>query len=359
MAGISSIAIGVGHRVVARPQSELALFCFVLVLIIGYIDYVTGVWVSLSVLYVLPIAIGAWYLGRGYAYALAGASAVVWMTGDAVSGAPYPSAVVLAWNGSIRLCFYVILIVVLCRLRDLQTDLGRHVRERTAALTAEIAERQRLERQMMEIGERERRRVGQEVHDSLCQHLTGTALVAQVLAERLSATDPAKAGEALKLVGLIEDGISLARAISKGLQPVEIRPGGLMQALEEFAATTAQMNRIACEFECETPVLVESPAAATHLYRIAQEAVSNAIRHGRASRVVVVLGIADQGLCLTVSDNGLGLPASPNPLGGVGIRIMTDRAKVLGGTLHVKRRGEGGTEMLCVIPSPEGKESHD
>lgn len=216
MADVSSVMIGMGRRVVARPKQELALVCFALVLIVGYIDYLTGVWVSLSVVYVVPIAIAAWYVGRLYAYVLAGVSAVVWTIGDGLSGAPALSDIVLMWNGTIRLCFYAVLIFVLCRLRDLQTDLGRHVRDRTAALTAEIAERQRLEHQMMEIGERERRRIGQELHDSLCQHLTGTALVGQVLAERLSGSDPAKVGEALKLVGLVEEAIMLARGISKG-----------------------------------------------------------------------------------------------------------------------------------------------
>lgn len=351
--------IGVGRRFAARPQKELALLCFISVLVIGYVDYITGAWISLSVVYVVPIAIAAWYLGRLYAYALAGVSAVVWTMGDALSGAPAPSAIVLAWNGSIRLSFYAVLIFVLCRLRDLQADLGRHVRDRTAALTAEIAERQRLEHQMMEIGERERRRIGQELHDSLCQHLTGTALVGQVLVERLSASDPAKAAEALKLVGLVEEAITLARGISKGLQPVEIRPAGLMQALEEFAATTAKMNKISCVFECETPVLVGSPMAATHLYRIAQEAVGNALRHGRASAVVIVLEITDQGVCLSISDNGAGLPTAPNPHSGVGIRIMTDRAKVLGGTLQVRNRREGGAEVLCVVPQSERQDGDD
>lgn len=359
MAEVSNVMIGVGRRFAVRSQKELALLCLAFVLIIGYVDYETGVWISLSVVYVVPIAFAAWYVGRLYAYLLAGLSAVIWTIGDALSGTQTLSTVVLTWNGSIRLCFYAVLIFVLCRLRDLQTDLGRHVRDRTAALTAEIAERQRLEHQMMEIGERERRRIGQELHDSLCQHLTGTALVGQVLAERLSESDPAKAGDALKLVGLVEEAITLARGISKGLQPVEIRPAGLMQALEEFAATTAQMNKISCVFECETPVLVGSPMTATHLYRIAQEAVGNALRHGRASEIAIVLGISDQGVCLSVCDNGLGLPSAPNPHSGVGIRIMTDRAKVLGGTLEVRSRREGGTEVLCVVPPSEGRDGDE
>ena len=340
-----------GRWFVKRPKSEIVLYCVLLVLVIGVVDYVSGIWVSLSVVYTVPIGLAAWLVSRRAAYLIALASTAVWMIGDGLGGIPPDRQLVQVWNGGIRLSFYVILIVVLCRLRDLQLDLGRHVRERTAELTAEVAERQRLERQMMDVSENERRRIGQELHDSLSQHLTGTALVCQGVAEKLAARGIAEAADTRKVVDLIEQAIALARRISKGLLPVEIQAGGLMQALDEFAASTSQTQKVSCVFDCESPVLVSSPAVASHLFRIAQEAVANAIKHGHATRIVIAMNVGEHELMLSISDNGCGLPPTPNPHGGVGLNIMADRAKVLNGTLNVRSRPEGGTEVVCVIPS--------
>ena len=154
MATITNIFVEFGRWFAARSKSEIAPWCFVLVLVIGYLDYITGVWISLSVVYVVPIVLAAWYVSQQYAYLLAVISAVLWLTGDIVGGAPFPSGFVPVWNGFIRLVFYAILIVVICRLRDLQLNLGRRVQERTGALTKEIAERQRLQREMMEVSNR-------------------------------------------------------------------------------------------------------------------------------------------------------------------------------------------------------------
>ena len=350
MAQIAEPFVAFGCWFARRPKSEIVVYCLLLTSAIGCVDYFTGVWVSLSVIYTVPIGIAAWYVGRRTAFAIALLSTVVWVIGDWLSGVPGEHQLVQLWNGSIRLLFYIVLVVVLCRLRDLQRDLGRHVRERTAALTAEIAERQRLERQMMNIADNERRRIGQQLHDSLSQHLTGTALVCQGLSQKLAAGGMAEAADARKVVDLVEQGIALARGIAKGLLPVEIQAGGLMQALDELAAATSQAQKVSCVFDCESPVLVRSPGVATHLFHIAQEAVSNAVRHGCATRIVIAMNVAEHGLILSVADNGRGMPSRPNPSGGVGLNIMADRVKVLNGSLSVRNRAEGGTEVLCVIP---------
>jgi signal transduction histidine kinase len=341
-------AVAIRRWSARRSRREIALFCFMLMLACGYLDYVTGIEISLSVIYVIPIAIGAWYVGQAYGYVLGAMSAALWVVGDIADGLSVSNNLIPAWNGFIRLLFYGVLVFVLCRLRDLTRELGRRVQERAAALTREIAERERLEHELTEVSERERSRIGQDLHDSLCQHLTGTALVSQVLAEKLAARGLPEARESRKVVDLVEEGITLARGMAHGLQPVEPQPDGLMQALDEFAGAASERYRTACRFICDSPVLVASPAVATHLYRIAQEAVSNAARHGRATDIAIVLEVYDRGLRLAIEDNGSGIPQR-RPSGGLGLKIMADRAKVIGGTLTVRSGISGGTEVCCTV----------
>ena len=334
---------------ISRSKFSIAAFCTALVLFIGYVDYITGIWISLSVVYVVPIAIAAWFVNRSFALAIATASTAVWLWGDVASGMTPGNYLIPAWNGFIRLAFYVFVIVLLKRLHDLQTDLGRRVQERAAALTREIAERERLEREMLQISERERRTIGQDLHDGLCQHLTGTALASQVLTQNLAELGLAQADESRKVVDLIEEGITLARSVAKGLYPVEMRADGLMQAFDEFAATTSELFKISCRFECDSPVLVRSPTVAMHLYRIAQEAVSNAIKHGQATEIAIAMEVSESGLRLSISDNGSGIPDPLPSTKGMGLRIIADRAQVIGATFAIRRAQEGGAELSCVL----------
>ena len=181
--------------------------------------------------------------------------------------------------------FYFIVVWLLTSLRNLNRELEDKVRQRTAALTQEMAERARLEKEILEVSEREQRRIGHDLHDSLCQHLTGTALAGQVLGEKLAAKSLPEAADANRVVGLVEDGISLARNLARGIYPVEMEAEGLMAAFQELAANITAISKITCVFDCPTPVLVHDALAATHLYRIAQEATTNAIRHGKARHI--------------------------------------------------------------------------
>jgi signal transduction histidine kinase len=218
-------------------------------------------------------------------------------------------------------------------------------------LAKETAERERLEQEMLDISEREQRRIGRDLHDSLCQHLTGTAVAGHVLAETLSSAGRSEAASARKIVGLVEEAVGLARGIAKGLLPVEMGAEGLMQALEEFASTTSEIFGIQCRFLCHAPVLIQTPAAATHLYRIAQEAVGNAIKHSHAHEISILLDESDSGIRLVISDDGDGFPDPLPDNGGMGLRIMADRAKMIGGRFIVERNPDHGMELSCLIPA--------
>jgi signal transduction histidine kinase len=148
-----------------------------------------------------------------------------------------------------------------------------------------MAERQRLEEEILQVSEREQRRIGHDLHDGLCQHLTATALAGQVLRERLDSKFLPEASDARKVVELVEDGIDLARNLARGLYPVEMDAEGLMAAFHELASNITKGSKVLCVFEYDSPVLIHDDAVASHLYRIAQEAVRNALSHAKPKRI--------------------------------------------------------------------------
>ena len=343
-------------RLMMWPQSHshqsTMLITSAMVLLIGWLDYILSWQISLSAVYVYPIAIAAWYIGPGFAYALSLLSVALYTGGDWADGFPYSSWLIPVWNGVVRIVFYAILIHMLDYIRSLTTGLETRVLERTSDLRKEIAERERLERELLEVGGRERRRLGYDLHDGLGQHLTGTALAVQVLREKLARRGAPETAEAAKAVDLIEDGIALSRKLAKGLQPVEMHAGGLMQALQEFAGATTELFKISCRFECEAPILFSDASTADHLYYIAREAAGNAIKHGRARNVIVSLDVRDEGSLLTVRDDGIGIPDSVPKNGGMGLTIMAQRAKLIGASFDIRAIPKGGTLVSCCLPQP-------
>ena len=213
----------------------------------------------------------------------------------------------------------------------------------------DISQRKRLEKEILEISDREQRRIGHDLHDGLCQQLAGIELMSQVLEQKLVAKSKAKAARAAEIARHVRDAIGHTRLLARGLSPVTLESEGLMSALEELAADTGKMFQVACVFECESPVLVHDHAAATQLYRIAQEAVSNAIKHGKARRIVISLQWVGEQNVLAIKDDGVGLPNFV-PKTGMGLRIMQYRAGMIGGAAMVQRDLDGGTSVVCSAP---------
>jgi signal transduction histidine kinase len=326
-----------------RSRAAAIAITLLVIMAIGAIDYLTGHEISFSVFYLLGVALAVWFVGRNFGILVSMLSVAVWIVGDFASGAKFSNPLILIWNALILLTFYLVVVWLLARLRSLHHNLGAQVRERTTALTEEMAERERLERELLEISERVQRRIGQDLHDGLCQHLTGATLAGQVLEEKLTARGLAEATDAQKVVALVEDAINLSRSLAKGLYPVELEADGLMLALEEFAATSSELFKISCRFECDSPVLIHEPATAGHLYRIAQEAVGNAIKHGRARNILIRLEVSEEGTVLSIKDDGLGLPEPLPANRGLGLRIMAHRTAMIGGVFQAGRVQPRGT----------------
>lgn len=219
----------------------------------------------------------------------------------------------------------------------------------------DVTAQRQLEQEILAISERERQRFAHELHDGLGQHLSGVAYLADSLAEELEECEAPQTAAARRLKQLVEQSIQLTRGIARGLLPVRTEPEGLMIALRELAAQTKAVFRVQCQFTNRGPVLIEDETTARHLYRIAQEAVHNAIRHGNAKRIQVILNRNRRRVYLAVRDNGCGIDEESRRDEGMGLHIMRYRAGLCNGTITIQRRKRRGTEVLCSIDLPMNK----
>lgn len=215
-------------------------------------------------------------------------------------------------------------------------------------------ERKRLEAEILEISDREQRRIGQDLHDGLTQHLRGIVYLHHVLHERLVQKSLPEATDSARITQLLDQAVDQARSLARGLFPVELAATGLMHALRALAVTVNGIYGVSCRFVCAKPVLIHDNPTAIHLYRIAQEAVQNAIRHGKAARVVIELSATNDAVVLCVQDNGQGFPQVLPEMRGLGLEIMKYRARTIGGQLNHKPDARKGTVLTCVLPAQVG-----
>jgi len=325
---------------------------FALVAVIGFADYITGFELSLLVFYLLPVCMAVAAVGWRFGVATAVLSVATWLVGDNLAGAHYANPLAPGWNALIALCTYLVVVWLFASLIALQREMENRVRLRTAALTDEIAERVRLEKAILGIAERERSAIGHDLHDGLSQHLTGTALVAQALGAKLAARSEDDAAEIGRIVVLIEQGIEQTRRMAKGLLLAEVERSGLVNALNELSLATRTQYRVECSFDSQTDAAPGEGDAATHLYRIAEEAVRNAARHGKARRIGIRWSGEPESLVLEVRDDGAGIPEAARRGPGLGLRIMAHRAAMIGASFGVEQLPGGGTSVVCRLPRP-------
>jgi PAS domain S-box-containing protein len=208
-----------------------------------------------------------------------------------------------------------------------------------------------LEREVLQAGELERRRISQDLHDGICQQLAGIELMSQALEQRLERESRPEAAQAATIAAGVRQAIAETRMLSRGLSPVPVEKEGLMAALKELAAATKTRFGVECVLSCDPPVPVEDRDVALHLFRIAQEAVGNAVRHARTRRILISLTRTPRRLALAVNDQGIGIDARAGGRGGMGLRIMEYRAGMIGGSLAVQRCEQGGTSVVCTVRS--------
>ena len=244
--------------------------------------------------------------------------------------------------------FHQVLIQSLTELE--QEAAGR--RDAYRDLECEMAERRRLEREVARAADEERRRLGLEIHDGVCQQLTGALLRSEAMARRLGRGEAPDAGDFTALSALLEETIDEAHAVALGLCPLDPDPGALEAALRTLATRTRDASGIGCYLEVCGNTQVSDSAVAQHLYRIAQEAVNNAVRHARARRITMALRGDDGLLSLEVEDDGDGMPPTRSD-SGMGLRAMAYRAGLVEGELAVTAVPSGGTRISCRMPRVE------
>jgi signal transduction histidine kinase len=322
----------------------LTIACLILAGLIGYVDYLTGYEQSLLLFYFLPISLAAWFDNFGFGTAIVAICVVVWVLSDLASGIP----ALEFWNIGMAFASYVLFAGVVSKLGTLVRELDRRVEERTAAYERELVERRRLAQEIAQVADRERRRLGHDLHDKLGQHLTGTALVAQALKEKLAARcDPETSG-AEKLVRCLEEGIDFTRNLARGFFSPELEAEGLVVALQNLAESVSEQFGIDCTLCGDELIRIHDSNVANQLYQIAQEAVTNSVKHAAAKQIHIRLSMEGPELCLSILDDGVGFPDKPRSE-GLGLHLMRHGAALSGGTFDIRRNGEKGTIATCRV----------
>lgn len=241
------------------------------------------------------------------------------------------------------------------KARELSEQLERQVAERTSKLTntnekllEKMQQRERLEKQILEVSMAEQHQIGQSLHDSLGQALTGIAFTSKILEQKLAEKSLAEAHDAVEISKRIKQVLKQVRSLAKGLLTIRLDMGGIIGVLTEFASQIESIFGVTCVFRYEEPIVIGDNIVAIHIYHIAQEAVNNAIKHGQAKHISISLAANnDSNVVLEVKDDGVGLPENLDKNKGMGLHTMRYRAEIIGGSLSVRRDSAGGTVVQC------------
>src|SRR5215468_6898241 len=321
-----------------QPRALIVAEMAAALLVIAAVDFVTDDKIRLGLLYAVPIFGLAWFCGRKWGIAAAVSASLVWWYVNWSTGDPILHSSSEAWETSRHFAFFLIVAWVGHALRK-KSDIAA---DRVALLEHSL----RLEREIVNISEAQQRRIGQDLHDGLCQYLAGVTCGASSLRDDLEKLDVrAEADSASELVKLLQDAVVQTRDLAHGLVPAQVSRLGLVLALESLAQSVARMHGLTCRFQFHGGSPNWDEQIAMHLYRIAQEAINNATRHGKARNILVFLDAIDHSISLRVSDDGVGI--SDSYLEGMGLTIMRYRARSIGGELTIERRNGTGTTVSC------------
>jgi signal transduction histidine kinase len=344
-----------GQSVALHSSTSAVVFSVLVLLLVGVIDYTTGPKLSFSVFYLVPVSFAAWFAGKSTGTFVGCLAGLIWLAADVGSTPGLMHWGPAVWNLSSRICTLVFIAQIMAHVRSLHLGLEDTVTKRTQQLQAETGRRVAMEREIAAVSHREQQRIARELHDGLGQELGALAFQAKLLASRLDGKVSSLAGEAQRLVDVINRSTARTRALSHLLDPLGEGTGALRHALSLLADQSGQAFGIACTFESPDALPHLSADAELNLYRIAQEAIHNAVQHGRASEVVILATVDPGQLTLRISDNGRGfsLPKAVGLRRGMGLRIMRYRADALRAYLDIRSAPGLGCTVLCSVPLQE------
>jgi signal transduction histidine kinase len=284
------------------------------------------------------VMVSGWYGGLGPGLA---ATTLAVLIGDYFFMEPFHALGLITTAQKIRAGMFTVegvVVSVLCQT----LNSARRRAERNEA------EARNLQKELLEITDTEQRRIGHDLHDGLGQHLTGIAFMSKLMEQRLTTKAVPEAEDARKIAGLVNKAIGWTRDLARGLAPVDLdQEEGLASALKQVAESAHELYGMPCRFEMSGDTHFRNPPVAIHLYRIAQEALNNAIKHAKARDIMVRLTRTPGVITISVEDDGKGFDPLSIQTGGMGLRIMRYRAKMINGNLEVRKRPGGGTVVAC------------
>lgn len=308
---------------------------------IGWLDYITGFEVTLFVFYGIPIFLAVWWAGSRVGFFIALLSGVVWWLAN-MNTNPYETHLGYAWALINRLVYLCVVVFAVTALRNKQ--------EADEARIQMLEERRQLEKDIVSVSEHEQQRIGQDLHDGICQQLAAIGCAARVLAEDLQAQGVQAAHDASLIEGSLQQVVMEARNLARGIFPVHVDRSGLAAALADLGKMMSRLTGIPIVVNDCVDVPLDAPDVSMHLYRIAQEAVANAVKHSGATEIHVAMKLEDEMLELRVEDDGKGMPPSSRTRSdGMGLRTMHYRAQALQAMLAVEPRIQGGTMVCCRV----------
>lgn len=325
-----------------QPVSRVILVTLLLTLMLGWLDDATGWEVSLLILYAMPIVLAVWWGGLRVGIVITLCSGAVWwlVNEDTL---PYETSLTQMLAVVNRIFYFSVVAYAVSAVRTKQ--------DADAEYIGILEEHRQLEKDIVKVSEHEQQRIGQDLHDGLCQHLAAVGCAARVLAEELQAQGVAAAADVVMIEESIHQAVREARNLARGIFPVHVDRSGLAAALQDLAHTMSGLTGASIVVKECGDVPTDEPEVSMHLYRIAQEAVANAVRHGEAAEVVIAVKMDGDTLDLAIEDNGKGMPPVSRIQGeGMGLRTMQYRAQALGATLDFEPRSGGGTCVHCRMP---------
>ncbi|MFN2541412.1 MAG: sensor histidine kinase [Chthoniobacterales bacterium] len=323
-----------------QPRRWIGIETAALLLAIGTLDLVTGYKFRLLPFYAVPLFVVGWFCGTTAGAVAAVLSGIVWWCANWFGGDPDLQSWIAIWETGRHFGFFLLVAVAAAALRT-KSDIA-------AARIALLEHSQRLEHEIVNISEAEQRRIGQDLHDGLCQYLAALTCSARSLEhdlQKLNLSMEAKA--AGELAGLLQEAVVQTRDLARGLVPAHVAQLGIVVALESLAQSIRRLHGITCTFRFEGAVPNCDDKTAMHLYRIAQEAISNAMKHGKAKRIAISLDGGEDHLTMRILDDGVGMPGFVAT--GSGLGIMRYRARISGGQLNIEQLKEGGSIVTCTI----------
>jgi signal transduction histidine kinase len=323
-----------------QPRAWIAAEMAALVLGIGMLDFITSYRFRLLPFSAAPIFGMAWFCGKRSGIVAGLVSGVIWWCANWFGGDPELRNWIGLWETGRHLGFFFVVAWVAAALRT-RSDIA-------TARIALLEHSQRLEHEIVNISEAEQRRIGQDLHDGLCQYLAALSCSARSLEDDLQKLDLFKEAKAAgELAGLLQEAVVQTRDLARGLVPAHVAQLGIIVALESLAQSVRRSHGITCTFRFEGGVPNCDDQTAMHLYRIAQEAINNAMKHGKARQIAILLDAAEDQLTLRILDDGLGMPGFVAT--GSGLGIMRYRARLSRGKLQIEQPQGGGSIVTCTI----------